>query len=332
MPSLPVGSIGFAHPWALAGLLLLPAWWLWRRRAQPSAVTYSRVRTLVLGPHAGRAVARSLFALRNLVLAGFVVALARPRSGARAENITSEGINIVLAVDLSSSMLALDFQPQNRLEVAKETMKRFIAGRTTDRIGVVAFAGEALTQVPLTLDYPVVNAAVDNLQAGQLEDGTAIGTAIATAANRLRAAPGPSRVMILLTDGVNNRGAIDPRTAAKAAAAFGIKIYTIGIGSEGLAPVPVGRGVFGLRYESREVRIDEPLLSDIARTTHGRFFRARDAEALRQIYLQIDQLERVPVHSRSFVRYGELFRWPLGCALAALLLELGLLAWRGPLT
>ena len=186
----------------------------------------------------------------------------------------------MLAIDLSSSMLAQDFQPQNRLEVAKDVVKRFIAARTSDRIGVVAFAAEALTQVPLTTDYPVVNAAVDNLAAGQLEDGTAIGTAIATAANRLRDAPGRSRVMILLTDGENNRGAIDPRTAAKAAAVFGIKIYTIGVGTEGMAPVPVGRGLFGLRYENRLVRIDEPLLTDIAKTTGGRYYRARDAAAL----------------------------------------------------
>jgi Ca-activated chloride channel family protein len=275
---------------------------------------------------------RALFVLRNLALASMIVAIARPRVGARAESVTSDGINIVLVIDLSSSMLALDFQPENRLEVAKETMKRFVAGRNADRIGVVAFAGEDLTQVPLTLDYPVVDAAIDNLQAGQLEDGTAIGTAIATAANRLRSATGPSRVMILATDGDNNRGAIDPRTAAKAAAVFGIKIYTIGIGTEGLAPVPVGRGLFGLRYENREVRIDEGLLSDIARTTHGRFFRARDARALQQIYQEIDQLERVPVRTRTYVRYAEQFRWPLGFAVGALMLELGLLAWRGPLT
>lgn len=325
-------TLRFGQPWMLLGLLLLPLWWAWRRKGLPNAIAFSRVPLLVVGPRAGRGVARTMFVLRNIVLAGTVLALAQPRSGARAETITSEGINIVLTVDLSSSMLALDFQPDNRLEVAKATMKRFIAGRSADRIGVVAFAGEALTQVPLTLDYPVVDAAVDNLQAGQLEDGTAIGTAIATGANRLRAAPGPSRVMILLTDGVNNRGAIDPRTAAKAAAAFGIKVYTIGIGTDGLAPVPVGRGLFGLRYENREVRIDEPLLSDIARVTHGRYFRARDAEALRQIYQQIDELERVPVRTRSYVRYAEQFRWPLGCALAALVLELGLLAWRGPLT
>jgi Ca-activated chloride channel homolog len=195
----------------------------------------------------------------------------------------------------------------------------------------VAFAGEALTQVPLTLDYPVVNAAVDNLQAGELDDGTAIGTAIATAANRLRIAPGRSRVMVLLTDGVNNRGSIDPRTAAQAAAAFGIKIYTIGIGTEGMAPVPVGRGLFGLRFENRPVVIDEALLADVAKTTNGRFFRARDADALQRIYAQIDQLERVPVRTRSFMHYHELFRWPLLTGLFALGLELALFAWRGPL-
>jgi Ca-activated chloride channel homolog len=330
--TLGASTLRFGAPWVLLALALLPVWWMWRRHRRPRAVTFSRVAALAAGPHAGRNVTRVLFLLRNIAIACVIVALARPRSGAHAESITSEGINIVLAVDLSSSMLALDFQPDNRLEVAKATMKRFISARTADRIGVVAFAGEALTQVPLTLDYPVVNAAVDNLQAGQLEDGTAIGTAIATAANRLRVAPGPSRVMILLTDGVNNRGAIDPRTAARAAAVFGIKIYAIGIGSEGLAPVPVGRGLFGLRYENREVRIDEPLLSDVARVTHGRYFRARDADALRHIYEQIDQLERVPIRTRSYVRYLELFRWPLACALSALILELGLFAWRGPLT
>jgi len=181
------------------------------------------------------------------------------------------------------------------------------------------------------VDYPVLLAAVDNLEAGQLEDGTAIGTAIATAANRLRTAPGKSRVIILLTDGVNNRGAIDPRTAAQAAAAVGVKIYTIGVGSEGMAPVPVGRGLMGLRYEYRPVEIDEALLRDIARTTGGRYFRAVDAAALESIYQQIDRLEREPLHARTYVRYTEQFRWPLGAALAALACEVLLLAWRGPL-
>jgi Ca-activated chloride channel homolog len=326
------GAFSFGTPWVLLALLVLPFWWLERRQRRPSAVPLSRVPSLAAGPRSGRSLAWVLFALRNLAIAAAVVALARPRFGSQTETISGDGINIMLVIDLSSSMLALDFQPDNRLEVAKTTMKRFVGGRTADRIGVVSFAGDALTQVPLTLDYGVVTAAIDNLQAGQLDDGTAIGTAIATAANRLRVAPGRSRVMILATDGVNNRGAIDPRTAAKAAAVFGIKIYTIGIGTEGLAPVPVGRGLFGLRYENQEVRIDERLLSDIARTTHARFFRARDAAALRQIFQEIDQLERAPVRMQSFVRYAEQFRWPLGVAMVGLVLELGLLAWRGPLT
>lgn len=329
--ALTSSAFSFGAPWVLVALAILPLWWIWRRGRRPNAVTFSRVSALAAGPRAGRMRARVLLVLRNAALAGVIIALARPRSGARAESVTSEGINIVLAVDLSSSMLALDFQPDNRLEVAKATMKRFIAGRTADRIGVVAFAGEALTQVPLTLDYPVVNAAVDNLQAGQLEDGTAIGTAIATAANRLRNAPGRSRVMILLTDGENNRGSIDPRTAAKAAAVFGIKIYTVGVGTEGMAPVPVGRGLFGLRYENRLVRIDEPLLSDIAKTTGGRYYRARDAAALQRIYQEINQLEREPVRTRSYVRYTELFRWPLYLGALLLVTELLLAARRGPL-
>jgi Ca-activated chloride channel family protein len=228
-------------------------------------------------------------------------------------------------------MLAEDFQPQNRLEVAKDVVKQFVNGRRSDRIGLVAFAGEALTQTPLTLDYPVVLAAVDHLHAGLLEDGTAIGTAIATAANRLRDAPGRSRVMILLTDGENNRGNIDPRTAAQAAGAYGIKIYTVGAGTEGVAPVPVGRGLTGLRYENRPVRIDEKLLTDVSRTTGGRYFRARDAAALQRIYEQIDRLERVPVTTRTYTQYTEQYRWPLALVLMAIAAEMALLAWRGPL-
>jgi len=326
-----IGPVQFASAWVLTLLLLLPIWWLIRARRRRSAIVFSRVPVLASGPRAGRGTTLLLFTLRNLLLASTIVALARPRAGGRAEEVTSEGINIVLAIDLSSSMLAQDFQPQNRLEVAKDVVKRFVGARTADRIGVVAFAAEALTQVPLTTDYPVVQGAVDNLAAGQLEDGTAIGTAIATAANRLRDAPGRSRVMIVLTDGENNRGAIDPRTAAKAAAVFGIKIYTIGVGTEGMAPVPVGRGLFGLRYENRIVRIDEPLLTDIAKTTGGRYFRARDGAALQRVYDEINTLEREPVRTRTYVRFNELFRWPLYVAALAFVIELLLAARRGPL-
>ena len=325
------GVIQFAAPAWLALLVVLPLWWLWRRGRVTPAVSFSRVNALVHGPHAGRLVSRTLFALRNLVLFGAVLALARPRSGAHAEDVNSEGINIVVAFDISSSMLAQDFQPQNRLEVARDKVRQFVDLRRSDRIGVVAFSGEALTQVPLTTDYPVVISAINNLQPGQLEDGTAIGTAIATAANRLKDAPGPSRVMVLLTDGVNNRGAIDPRTAARAAAAFGVRIYTIGVGTEGMAPVPVGRGLFGLRYEMRPVEIDDALLAEVARVTGGKYFRARDAAALERITLEIDRLERVAVQTRTYVRFTELYRWPLALCLLALVAEMGLAARRGPL-
>src|SRR5687767_15892740 len=326
-----IPHLEFGSPWVLLLLLFLPAWWVWRRRRRPPAIVFSRVGVLAMGPRAGRALARALHIARNLVLIGLIIALARPRSAGRAEQSTTEGINIVIAFDISSSMLAEDFQPQNRLEVARDRVKQFIAQRSSDRIGIVAFSGEALTQVPLTTDYPVVMAAVDNLQPGQLEDGTAIGTAIATAANRLRDAPGNSRVLLLLTDVVNNRGSIDPRTAAAAAAAFGVKIYAIGVGSRGMAPTPVGRGAFGLRYDMRPVEIDDALLTEIAESTGGRYYRATDAASLGRVTEEIDRLERVPITTRTYTRYTELAHYIIGLALLGLLLELGLAAWRGPL-
>ena len=272
-----------------------------------------------------------LIALRTLAVLAAVVAMARPRTGARVETLRGDGISIIIALDLSSSMLAEDFQPKNRLEVAKETAKEFVAARNADQVGLVAFAGEALTQVPLTLDYAVVLSAIDLLQPGQLEDGTAIGTALMAATNRLRGAAGRSRVVVLLTDGENNRGSVDPRTAAQAAAALGVRVHTVGVGSEGVAPVPVGRSVFGLRYENRPVRIDEALLGEIASGTGGRYFRARDAEALRRIYEQIDAMERAPMREARLSRFNEWYLWPLAVALGALVIELVLLWRRGPL-
>ncbi len=325
------GAFDFGEPlWLL--LLILPAAWLWwRRRRKPDAIVFSRVDVLQRGPSRGRWAARILLALRVCAIVLACIALARPRTGARVEQVNGDGISIIVTIDLSSSMLAEDFQPQNRVEVAKDRVKQFIEGRTQDQIGLVSFSGEALTQVPLTMDYPVLLAAVDNLQPGQLEDGTAIGTALATSANRLQDAPGRSKVIILLTDGVNNRGTIDPRTAAKAAAALGVRIYTIGIGTEGMAPVPVGRGVFGLRYETRAVELDEPLLEFIAQSTGGRYYRAKDSQGMQRIFTQINALERSPIRAKRYVRYRELYRWPLGAALIALLLELAMLAMRGPL-
>lgn len=325
------GGLEVVNPEALLLLLALPIWWIWRRSRSQHAIVFSRASVLAAGPRAGRLVPTLIFLARNVVLAASIFALARPRTSGKAETITTQGINIILAVDISSSMLAQDFRPQNRIEVAKDRVKQFIAARKSDRIGVVAFSGEALTQVPLTTDYPVAIQAVNNLQAGQLEDGTAIGTAIATSANRLKDAPGKSRVLILLTDGVNNRGTVDPLTAAQAAAVYSIKIYTIGVGTEGMAPVPVGRGLFGLKFEMQPVQLDEVLLDKIARLTGGRYFRARDGAALTRIYDQINTLERVPVQSRTYVRNVEQYRWPLALAIFALLLELGLVAWKAPI-
>ncbi len=324
-----IAGVSFGAPAALLLLLCLPALSWWRRRGPraPAALSYPRVGFLTLPA----ARPRRRWGLtwpgaprwRQVAVLAFIAAAALPRTGARVARSASEGIDIALAVDISSSMLAEDFQPQNRLEVAKEQVRRFVLGRQSDRVSLVAFSGEALTQVPLTTDYPVVLSALENLQAGQLlVDGTAIGTAIATAANRLRSAPGRSRVMVLLTDGENNRGTIDPRTAAQAAAAFGIRIYTIGVGSEGMAPVPVSRGLFGLRYENRPVKIDEALLTEIAGTTGGRYFRARDAQALQAIYAQIDRLERSTVETTVRVRYTERYQWPLAAGMLALCLEL----------
>lgn len=299
-------TIGFANPWALLLLPLLAALaWLARDR-RGASLLFSRAPTLRgVADRRTRLLARLPGWLRAAVLVLLVVALAAPRTGAAIVDADAEGIAIVIALDISSSMLAEDFESRNRLAVAKEKVAGFVAGREYDRIGLVAFAGEALTQVPVTIDYAVIYRALDQLQAGAglLEDGTAIGTAIATAANRLRRAPGQSRVMILMTDGENNRGQIDPITAARAATAFDIRIYTIGVGSEGVAPIPIASGPFGIQYANLPVHIDEELLREIAGLSGGRYFRATNETALDSIYEEIDRLETSTVQVRRYVNY-----------------------------
>lgn len=319
--------IEFARPLLLLLLLVLPLW-LWRRYRRPApAAPYSDVSPLRAGPRGRRWVAELPTGLRTVALSAWIVAAAGPLAPAGPRETTSEGIAIVLAVDVSSSMLAQDFAPSNRLDVAKEQSVRFIGARRFDRIGLVSFAGEALTKVPLTVDYAVLEQAVRDLRVGEIEDGTAIGTAIATAANRLRRAPGASKVIVLLTDGENTRGMLDPRTAAAAAATLEIKIYTIGVGTEGQAPMPIGRGPEGqMRYQTLPVRLDEALLEDVAHTTGGRYFRAADPEGLSRIFQQIDQLERTPVVIARHSQGDEAYRGPLLVGLAALALELLLAA------
>ena len=313
--------MSFVRPWVLLLLVGLALWWWIRRRNSAPAARFSDV-TLP-----AQAASRSWWVmlppgLRALALATLVLAAAGPQIGGDTVEVKKEGIAIVIAIDISSSMLAEDFAPSNRLEVAKRQAVGFIRGRSADRIGLVAFAGEALTQVPVTLDYPVIEQAVMDLKIGSLEDGTAIGSGLATAVNRLRRAPDKSKVILLLTDGENNKGLIDPRTAASTAATFGIKVYTIGVGTIGEAPIPTGRGLGGFRYELLPVRIDEPLLQEIAQKTGGRYFRAKDSEALSRIFRQIDVLEKTPIQVTRYTRYDETTRPLILLGLGALALEL----------
>ena len=315
--------MSFARPLLLPALAVLPLWW-WLRTRRLTRVRGTRMSDV--RPAEGVAerlwVARLPVTLRSVCLGAWILAAAGPRLGSARKETRSEGISIVLCIDLSSSMLAEDFAPANRIDVAKQTALEFVGARTSDRIGVVAFAAQALTQVPITTDYPVLEEALHQLRVGMLEDGTAIGTAIATAATRLRRAPGKSKVIILLTDGVNNRGTVDPRTAAQAAAAFGIRIYTIGVGTRGEAPVPTGQGVDGLRYQNLPVEIDEPLLTDVARATGGRYFRATDSESLRHVFEDINRLEKTTVEQVVYRRFDEAYRVPLALGLLALGLEI----------
>lgn len=312
-------TFSFARPWLLLLLLVFPLWWLLVRNRQQRALIFSRASVLGwLARFSSDRLARIPDFLRGLVIFFLIFALAGPRTGASMVDVNAEGIAIVITLDISSSMLAEDLTP-NRIEIAKNTIRDFIRGRRYDRIGLVAFAGEALTQVPITIDYPVLYQAVEQLQpgSGMLEDGTAIGTALATAANRLRRVEGKSRVIILATDGENNRGEIDPLTAARAAAAYGIKVYTIGIGTEGVARVPVARGPFGVQYAALPVHIDETLLRRIANMTGGRYFRAETSRALEQIYGQIDRMEKTRVRVHRYMTYTP---WHLPLVLMAIAL------------
>lgn len=315
--------MSFARPLALLALAAIPLWWWWRARRMGvlQATRISDVRPLAV-PLERAWLARLPVALRSACLGAWIVAAAGPRVGPARAEIQREGISIVLAVDLSSSMLAQDFAPEDRLDVAKRTAIQFVRARRADRIGLVAFAGQALTQVPITTDYAVLEEALRQLHTGMLEDGTAIGTGIATAAARLRRAPGKSKVVVLLTDGVNNRGTVDPRSAGQAAAALGVRIYTVGVGTIGQAPVPTGQGLQGLRYEMMPVEIDEDLLTDVARGTGGRYYRATDAASLEQVFRDIDRLEKAPVEHVVYRRHEAAYRWPAALGLLALALEI----------
>jgi Ca-activated chloride channel homolog len=320
----------FANPELLWLLLLLPIAALARGRAgSAAALLFPSADLLREGgrPRRSRA-GRWRTVLRTAVLLLLVAALARPQQGLGNAEIETSGIDIVLALDVSGSMRALDFQlegqPESRLEVVKTVVQRFIAERSNDRIGMIAFAGRPYLVSPLTLDHDWLIKNLDRVRIGLVEDGTAIGSAIASSVNRLRGQAAKSKIVILLTDGVNNAGKVSPLTAADAAGALGIRVYTIGAGTKGEAPIPVRDQLGNERIVMAQVDVDEQTLGQVAKTTGAAFFRATDTDSLKQIYAQIDQLEKTTATLKKFDRYRELYPFVVAAALAVLALELGL--------
>jgi Ca-activated chloride channel family protein len=325
----------FQHPawlWlALAGPLVLVAGWLRERETLARAVAFpgaSRLRRVRPG---WRVRLRSLpVLLAALGIACGAIALARPQHGSLREDVTTRGVDIVVALDVSGSMAAEDFQPRNRLEVAKGVVAEFVARRTSDRVGLVIFAGRSLTKSPPTTDTAVLLRQLDDVRLEMLPDGTAIGSGLATSLTRLRRSKAKSKVIVLVTDGSNNAGEIDPATAADMAKAMEVRVYTILVGRGGRVPVPVKvqnpyTGEVGRQTIMTEVQIDEGLLKRIAERTGGEFFRATDSQSLRAIFDRIDRLEKSEIKFASYRRYRELF--PGVVAAAAVLLALAAVVW-----
>lgn len=314
----------FASPyylWLLTLLVPMIGYYVWRTLQGGAAIRISSVAGVVRAPRTMRYYLRHLpFVLRAAAFALLVVALARPQDVEQNVRTNTEGIDIMLAIDVSGSMLARDFKP-DRITAAKEVAGSFIADRYGDRIGLVAFAGEAFTQSPLTTDQSTLQTLLARIRSGLIEDGTAIGNGLATAINRLRESDAKSKVIILLTDGVNNRGEIAPRTAAEIAKAQGIRVYTIGVGTEGMAPYPAMDMFGNITFVNQKVEIDEKTLTAISDMTGGQYFRATDKAKLKAIYDEINQLEKSKVEVTEHVSYHELYlAWVLA-ALGLLLAE-----------
>ena len=314
----------FASPyylWLLTALVPMAGYYVWRTLQGGAAIQISSVDGVVRAPKTIRYYLRHLpFVLRAAAFALLVVALARPQDVERLSHTNTEGIDIMLAIDVSGSMLARDFRP-DRITAAKEVAGSFIADRYGDRIGLVVFAGEAFTQSPLTADQSTLLTLLGRVRSGLIEDGTAIGNGLATAINRLRESDAKSKVIILLTDGVNNRGEIAPVMAAEIAKEQGIRVYTIGVGSRGTAPTPAIDMFGNMTFVQAKVEIDEKTLQEIADATGGRYFRATDNEKLRAIYDEINRLEKSKVEVADFTTYTEEYlRWVLA-ALALLAAE-----------
>ncbi len=297
--------------------------YLSRIRGNCGAIRYSDVSRLrAVKPTLRHKLSHSLVMIRTIVLVLLVVALARPQAGWKSSEILTEGIEIMIALDVSGSMLGEDFKPKNRLQTAKEVVAEFIKGRTNDHIGMVTFGEVAFTQCPLTLDYAVLLELLSGIEIGAFKDATAIGSAIATCLNRLKDTKAKSKVIILVTDGVNNAGEIDPITAAKAAQALGVKIYTIAVGKKGPVPYPVHDPLFGKSYQMVESNIDEETLMQIAEITDGKFYRATDSQALKNVFETIDKLEKTDIKVKEYTQYNDRFSLFILPAFILLILEI----------
>ncbi len=314
----------WANPEFLWLLLILPVlmvWYWFRHKNASPEIRFSSLDWLAKMPSSPKTwLVHGLFVLRLVALGLLIIALARPQSVSSKQNIHIEGIDIVMALDVSSSMLARDFQP-DRLEAAKEVAQEFISRRPNDRVSLVIFSGEAFTQVPLTTDHNMIATLFREIESGMIEDGTAIGDGLATAVSRLKESEAISKVIILLTDGVNNSGSVDPLSAAEIAKLFGIRAYTIGVGTQGTAPYPVQDQWGRVRMQQMEVQIDEELLQKIAAQTGGQYFRAENKKKLREIYNEIDQMEKSKIDVQEFKRKHEKFLPIALLALALFVLE-----------
>lgn len=313
--------IEFRDPYFLLLLLLIPIliFWNWKRRRR-SALRYATIALIRDVPRSWRLRIKPLhYILQYTALGLLIITLARPRLQDTQSVITAEGIDIMMAMDISRSMLIEDLGKVNRLEAAKSVAEKFVSGRQSDRIGLVLFAGKSFTQCPLTVDYTMLTQLIKQVQIGVVEDGTAIGMGLVNSINRLRESKAKSKVIILLTDGDNNRGEIDPLTAAQIAQAMNIRVYTIGAGKDGIARIPVDDPFFGRQYLTAEVKINETPLREIADMTGGKFFRATNQKALEEIYDQIGQLEKTKVDVKTYQRYRELYLWFLIPALVCML-------------
>lgn len=312
----------FANPEFLFLLAIIPLLWVWRffySRRQFSSLKISSIQSIKTKTwkENGKFI---IFLLRSLALCFIIIGFARPQSSSSWQDSTTMGIDIIISMDISGSMLAQDLKP-DRLEASKNVALDFISARPNDRMGLVIFSGESFTQCPLTTDHQVLQNLFKDVKSGMIEDGTAIGMGLATSVNRLKDSQAISKVVILLTDGVNNKGSIPPLTAAKIAQKFGIRVYTIGVGTEGFAPYPFKTPFGTTVYQEVEVQIDEKTLQDIASTTNGKYFRATSNKALKEIYLEIDELERSKIDVKEFSKKNEEFRVLIMIALSLLLIE-----------